>query len=247
MLQINKHNDISEIALDNPPANAMDAAFMAAIRAALAEVQSAGAKAIVISGRPGMYSGGVDVPGLLQADRETVLNFWVEFLTLMREVAAAEVPVIAAITGHAPAGGCVLALHCDYRIAGAGKFKFGLNEVQVGLPVPSTVLAAMEFVAGPRTAQKLSMQGALLSPEAALACGLVDEVVDPDEVIPRSVEFAQQLAQLPPVAMNVTRRQAKAAFVAGLTIHDDARATTDFWFSDETRAAMQALVERLKK
>jgi len=248
MLSIQQHGTVSEINLNYPPANAMDTEFVKALRSSLAEVAAGEAKAVVISGRPGMFSGGIDVPGLLPQPREVVLEFWTEFLLLMRDVAACPVPVVAAMTGHSPAGGGVLAIHCDYRIAAAGDFKIGLNEVQVGLPVPASILRVFAFVVGERQAQKLAMQGQLISPDEALATGLVDNLADgPESVVAKAVEFAAKLTKLPPVAMNTTRLQAKSALLDSLACERDAKITTDYWFSDETQAAMQALVERLKK
>jgi enoyl-CoA hydratase/carnithine racemase len=140
----------------------------------------------------------------------------------------------------------VLALHCDYRVAAAGDFKIGLNEVQVGLPVPSTIGRMLASLVGPRKAQQLTMQGKLINPAQALALGMVDELVEPESVVARAVEWSQQLASLPPIAMNTTRLQAKADLLQHLADANDAQVTTEYWFSDETQAAMKALVARLQ-
>jgi len=116
------------------------------------------------------------------------------------------------------------------------------------LPVPASILRVFAFVVGERQAQKLAMQGQLISPDEALATGLVDNLADgPESVVAKAVEFAAKLTKLPPVAMNTTRLQAKSALLDSLACERDAKITTDYWFSDETQAAMQALVERLKK
>jgi len=246
MFEIRQHGDVTELQMNHAPANAMDTAFVNGMRDAFGGMVDSGVKAVVISGRDGMFSGGVDVPALLPLERAAVLEFWTAFLQLMSDIATSPVPVVAAITGHSPAGGAVLALHCDYRVAASGKFKIGLNEVQVGLPVPSSVLGVLGFVTGQRTAQRLTMQGLLVSPDEALDAGLVDELAAPDEVVSRAVGFAASLTALPPVAMNTTRIQAKQGLLRSLAVVADAEATTDYWFSDETQAAMNALVERLQ-
>ena len=232
--------------MDKAPANAMDTAFVKALRALQREVCEQGAAAIVISGRPGMFSGGLDVPALMPLERPQMLEFWVAFMDLMQALAASPVPVTAAITGHSPAGGAVLALHCDYRVAARGDFKMGLNEVQVGLPVPFTIGRVLASIVGVRKAQELTMQGKLISPAEALAWGMVDELVEPEEVIGRAVEWSQRLVSLPPIAMNTTRLQAKADVLQQLADSNDAQVTTEFWFSDETQNAMRALVQRLQ-
>jgi enoyl-CoA hydratase/carnithine racemase len=246
MLNVIEHGSVFEIRMDKAPANAMDTAFVKALRAVHREVCEQGAAAIVISGRPGMFSGGLDVPAIMPLERPQVLDFWVCFMDLMQGLAASPVPVTAAITGHSPAGGAVLALHCDYRIAARGDFKIGLNEVQVGLPVPSTIGRVLAALVGPRKAQQLTMQGRLISPAEALELGMVDELVEPEEVISRAVEWSQQLVSLPPIAMNTTRLQAKEELLQHIADANDAQLTTEFWFSEETQAAMRALVQRLK-
>ena len=90
------------------------------------------------------------------------------------------------------------------------------------------------------------MQGKLISPAEALAWGMVDELVEPEEVIGRAVEWSQRLVSLPPIAMNTTRLQAKADVLQQLADSNDAQVTTEFWFSDETQNAMRALVQRLQ-
>ena len=87
----------------------------------------------MIAGQPGLFSGGLDVPGLLALDREGISAMFVDLWRVQRAVATSPVPVMFAITGHCPAGGTVLAIHGDYRVMAEGEFRLGLNEVQVGL------------------------------------------------------------------------------------------------------------------
>ncbi len=134
--------------MDRPPANALNPELVERLLAALETARMDGARAIVLTGRPGMFSGGLDVPELLPLDRRHIEAFWGLFFNLTRQLAASPVPVIAAVSGHAPAGGAVLALHCDWRIGVTDRYKIGLNEVQVGLPVPGTVLVALEEAVG---------------------------------------------------------------------------------------------------
>ena len=233
--------------MDRPPANALNPELVGQLLAALETTRMDGAHAIVLTGRPGMFSGGLDVPELLHLDRRHVEDFWSQFFSLTRQLAASPVPVIAAVSGHAPAGGAVLALNCDWRIGVAGKFKIGLNEVQVGLPVPATVLVALEQVVGPRVARRMATRGELLSMDDALAVGLLDELVAPDQLLPTALARARELLALPPVAMNTTRLATKARLIEALGSSVDVAAATGWWFSAETQAEMRKLVARLQK
>jgi enoyl-CoA hydratase/carnithine racemase len=247
MLNTIEHGEVLEIRMNRPPANALNVEMVDSIASAHASACVQGAQAIILSGLPGMFSGGLDVPELLQLDRTAINRFWTAFLSLMTSLAGSSVPVVAAITGHSPAGGAVLAVHCDYRVSAAGSFKIGFNEVRVGLPVPRTILLALERLVGGRRAAQLATSGLLLSPEQARDCGLVDELAEPDVVVRQALAWAQQTISLPPIAMNRTRLLAKDKFLQELKAADDADVATDYWFSEETQAAMQGLVENLRK
>jgi 3,2-trans-enoyl-CoA isomerase len=247
MLDIIDHDSITELKMNRPPANALTTPLVTRMIAALDEALASGAQAVMLSGREGMFSGGLDVPELLQLDRPAVHEFWAQFMLLNRRLAGCPVPVVAVIGGHSPAGGAVLAAHCDYRIAAEGSFKIGFNEVQVGLPIPATILRTFSSLVGARTAARLATTGRLISMSSALDIGLVDELVAPDRIVERALEWAGELISLPPIAMNQTRLLLKSDLLAALDAADDVAVTTDYWFSDETQAAMQRLVESLRK
>ncbi|HEY3859382.1 MAG TPA: enoyl-CoA hydratase/isomerase family protein [Gammaproteobacteria bacterium] len=247
MLTKIEHGEVLELRLERPPVNALHHPLVKELRAAVEAAPKSGAKALVLSGVSGMYSAGLDVPWLLDLDRARMLAFWDEFFGMLRSVALSPIPVAAAITGHSPAGGAVIAIYCDIRIAAQGKFKIGLNEVQVGLPVPRVILGGLTRLVGQRQAERLAVRGMLVSPEEALACGLVDQVVAPEEVVPKALEWCRELLKMPPHAMSATRKALRADYV---TLFDSLGATTRdemtaVWFGAETQAALKTLVAQL--
>ena len=247
MLKKIEHGEVLEITLHRPPANALNHALVKELRAAIQGAPATGTKAIVLSGSPGMYSGGLDVPELLTYDRATMAQFWQDFFELLRGIALSPIPVAAAITGHSPAGGAVLAIFCDTRIAAQGKFKIGLNEVQVGLPVPRVILAALTRLVGPRHAERLAVRGLLVSPDDALAAGFVDQLAAPEEVVPAALAWCQEVIRLPPSAMSITRRALRADFKALFDeLSEGTREEmTAVWFSEEPQRVLHALVAQL--
>lgn len=244
MLDIHTHDGIVEIRMARPPANALDGELLEALASAV-ESAPRTARALILTGQPGMFSAGLDVPAMLGLHRDRIYAVWSSFFRLNRLLAGCPVPVIAAISGHAPAGGTVLALHCDLRIGAEGEFRMGLNEVRVGLPVSRGILAALEHAVGRRTALRLAMGGELLPMAEALQTGLVDGVVPSGRLLATALERARALLALPPQAMNVTRLNAKAALLASIGGADEAADATAWWFSAETQAGMQALAARL--
>lgn len=249
MLETIDHGPIRELRLARPPANAINPELMEILIQALNEAAGS-CEAIVISGRPGMFTAGLDVPELIQYDRNQLVHCWQQFLRMLKTIAALPVPTAFALTGHAPAGGIVMALYGDYRIMPRGDFVTGLNEVQVGLVVSTVIHKALERIVGPRSAEKLLVAGSLLKPEQALEIGLVDELADdPDEVVRRAVSWCEQMLALPRLAMTTTRSLVRSDLIRLFDDSNnlDAEKFVDIWFSDSTQAALRSLVERLQK
>ena len=249
MIQTFDHGPIRELRLDRPPANALSPELIAALRDAVEAAPGEGARALVISGSPRMFSGGLDVPLLVQLDRPAILATWRDFYAMIRALATSTIPVVAAITGHSPAGGAVISLFCDARIMTEGDFKIGLNEVQVGLFLPPVIYRTMRYLVGSRQAERLCVGGLLISGSEAARIGLVDELTPHERVVERAVEWCQSLLALPPKAMTATRRLARAdlaAFFAGGN-EEEILGVLDEWFSEETQRVMREVAERLTK
>ncbi len=247
MLETIRHGSILELKLSRPPANAMNTALVTRLTDELTAAPGAGARGVVISGTPGMFCAGLDVAELLQLDRNGILAFWAAFFRMNKTAATLPVPVVVALTGHSPAGGAVLATHCDYRIAAEGRFKIGLNEVQVGLPLSENFYFALRRLVGQPRAQNMAIRGALIAIDEAARIGMVDELVAPDEVVPRAVAWAQSLTELPPHAMLSTLQLARADLVEVLDRIEPqfAETATRHWFSAETQGAMRSMIERI--
>lgn len=249
MIVTTDHGPVREIRLSRPPANALSPELIAALSGAVAKAPAEGARAIVLSGTSGRFSGGLDVPLLMQLERPAIRETWQGLYGLLHGLAASPVPIAAAITGHSPAGGAVMALFCDYRIMAEGDFRIGFNEVPVGIPIPIAIHQAVARLVGTRTAERLCVTGQLLPPAEAARIGLVDEVVPPDCVVERAVEWCQALLALPPRALAVTRRTARADLVRlieeGLAGEMDL--LVDNWFHEETQAVLRSVADRLRK
>jgi Delta3-Delta2-enoyl-CoA isomerase len=249
MIQTFDHGAVRELRLDRPPANALSPELIAGLSAAIESAPGAGARALVLSGAPGRFSAGLDVPLLITLDREAIHDVWRSFYALLRSLAASPVPIAAAVTGHSLAGGAVLAIFCDSRIMAEGDFKIGLNEVQVGIPMPAVIYQALRRLVGLRQAERLCVGSLLVSAAEALRLGLVDELAPPERVVERAVEWCRSLLALPTEAMLATRRLARSGLASLFAEgnEDELAGLVDQWFSDETQGALRALVERLKK
>ena len=248
MLEQIRHDDILELRLARPPVNALDAGLIRALREAIEAAPGAGARGIILSGRSGMFSGGLDVPSLLQLDRAGMGQTWRDLFGTCAALARSPIPSVAAITGHSPAGGAVLSIFCDYRIMARGAYRIGLNEVQVGLVVPEPIQRGLRRLVGNYKAERLMVAGAMLDSEQALAAGFVDELVDVDHVVARAQLWLSEMLNLPPRAMSGTRRLARADLADSFGDVDTMNVDefVDGWFSEESQRVLQGLVAKLR-
>ena len=249
------HGRIREVRLARPPVNALDPGLCRGLIAALDAAVSGEAEAVVLSGAPGIFSAGLDVPHLLSLgqDRHALHAAWGAFFGAARALATLRIPVVAAITGHAPAGGCVLSLCCDYRVmarpADPNKpYAIGMNETQVGLVVPDGAQHLMRRVVGQHRAERLLVAGSMIPAEEALRIGLVDELADAEHVVPRAIAWLEPLLRLPRAPMLQTRALARADLVQALEpdrLHLDR--FVEAWYEPDTQAGLHALLAKLRK
>ena len=249
------HGRIRELRLARPPVNALDPALCRALITTLDAAVADGVDAVVLSGAPGIFSAGLDVPHLMARgqDRQALHAGWGAFFGAARSLAALRIPVVAALTGHAPAGGCVLSLCCDYRVMArspnpAKPFMIGMNETQVGLAVPEGAQQLMRRVIGPYRAERLLVSGSMVTADEALRLGLVDTVVEVDQVVPHALEWLGSLLALPRTPMLLTRSLARADLVRALQPENlDLERFVEGWYDADTQAGLRALLARLGK
>ena len=249
MLERKQHDEVSEIKINRPPVNALTLELIEALEEAVSEAGRT-ARAIVLSGNPGMFSAGLDVPSLLALNKQDTERFVRSFFGLMETVARSPVPIASALTGHSPAGGTVIVLFSDYRVMSRGRYRMGLNEVQVGLIVPVPIQAALSRLIGAHRAERLVVAGQLISPEQAFEVGLVDQLEDdPEATVQAALDWCRKHVALPREAMLATRKIARADLTSVFDGFgdEDIRRFVAGWYDPHTQAGLRKLVERLGK
>jgi enoyl-CoA hydratase/carnithine racemase len=253
MLEQIRHERVLELRLNRPPANAFNFELLSQLLTAIEAAPASGAEGLILSGSPGLFSGGLDVPTLLSLDREGVQATWQAFMQVCSKLASCPIPVVAALTGHSPAGGAVISLFCDYRVmareGAKGAFKIGLNETQVGLVVPGPIQYAFKRLVGERIGERLLVAGEMIDSSRALEIGLVDALTEIDAVVPHALAWLNAHLALPRRAMLTTRAMSRQALQEAI----DSPAAQDIsrfiegWYHPETQAVLQELVARLGK
>ena len=249
MLLTIDHGRIRELRLNRPPVNALTGELIMELRQSVEKAPWEGMRALILSGLPGRFSAGLDLPLLVGLEPGGVRTVWRELYGLIEALARSPIPIAVAITGHAPAGGTVLAVFCDWRVMAEGDFKIGLNEVPVGIPLPGVILAALRRLVGARQAERLSVSGALLSPQRALEVGLIDELTAIDQVIERALGWCEALLALPVEAMTATRRAARADLTAyfGHNLEPEIEQVIASWWTPEAQTSLRSIAAKLGK
>ncbi len=196
-------DDVHVVTMTSNKVNAMNDDFFSDLQAAIAELQSAEVLPVVLTGTGGCFCAGLDLRTLYELDRVTLTSFVDRLDATVLAWLSLPRPTVAAINGHAIAGGCVLALACDLRVAVDRGALIGMNEVQVGIPFPAVPLAVARHGLSPSHAREVLLAGSLYAPENARARGLVDELAPASEVVTRA---SRALARSRPTRSRPTRR-----------------------------------------
>jgi len=243
MIDLSFQDTVAVIKLDRAVTNALSLQLIEEMAVALSRVASyPKARAVVLSSaNDKFFSIGLDLPELLELSREDFRLFYRTFNETCMQLYTLPKPTVAAITGHAVAGGCILALCCDYRFIAAGRKWMGLNESKLGVPVPYLADCVLQSLVGTRRAREVVESGEFRGPEEALQIGMVDEVVALEEVWPKSTERARQLGTMPPQAYAIVKRNRVEATEERIRGHweEKQRAFVDCWYAPEARERLQ--------
>jgi enoyl-CoA hydratase len=202
---------VAHALMDDGKANVLNDTSCAGLRSALARAGDDGAGCLVIHGRSRMFSGGIDLdiirgsdPALRRVSLETIAH------TLLA-VWMAPLPTIAAITGHAIAGGAILAMACDHRVAVDETAKIGVNETALGMTFPTWATVIIEGAVSPNVRSEVMLVGRLFDPQGAARVGIIDQVVPSGSFDQAVAEAARERAALPTRAYAGNKRVLRAA------------------------------------
>lgn len=249
MIELSRRGDTAVLTMVHGKANAMDVEFCDVIATQFDQLRNAPERAVVLTGQGRMFSAGVDLMRLSEGGADYVRRFLPALHRLLETVFFFPKPVVAAVNGHAIAGGCVLQCCADKRIAARDGGRIGVTELLVGVPFPPMAFEVMRFASPPRYLADAMYSGATFLPDAALARGMVDELVEPTELLDRAVAAAEKLAALSPQAFAHTKHQIRQGARDALERHSkqvDADAT-GIWAAPETLTFIRDYVTKTLK
>jgi enoyl-CoA hydratase len=249
MIDIKTQADIAVLTLAHGNANALDIELCEALTARFQELRNSDAKVVVVTGQGKIFSAGVDLIRLSEGGAAYVRKFLPALHKLYATVFYHPKPVVAAINGHAIAGGCVLACCADRRIMTREGGRIGVTEMLVGVPFPALAFEIVRFAVPPRYLSEFTLSGATYETDAALQRGWIDEVAEPGELIEDAIAVAQELALLSPPAFAQTKMQIRQAVTERMAQSGEAtdKAVTAIWTAPETLHYIRDYVARTLK
>ncbi|HEY6831484.1 MAG TPA: enoyl-CoA hydratase/isomerase family protein [Pseudolabrys sp.] len=246
MIELTHDAGIAVLTLKHGKANTLDSEFCEALAEQLTELRHSDAKAVVITGQGRMFSAGVDLKRLGDGGADYVRAFLPSLQRLYDAAFFHPKPVVAAINGHAIAGGCVLACCADRRIMARDAGRIGVTELLVGVPFPALAFEIVRFAVPARYLAEVTFSGATYDTDSALDRGWIDEIAEPEDLMEDALAVAQEIAELSPPAFALTKAQIRQAVIERMerTGANTDKAVTEIWCAAETLARIRDYVTR---
>jgi enoyl-CoA hydratase len=245
VIELTQNGDIAILRMAHGRANVLDLELCEALAARLEEYRQSPAKALVLTGTGRIFSAGVDLVRITAEGAPYVRAFLPALNRAMETLFSLLKPVVAAVNGHAIAGGCIIASAADERLMVRDTGTIGIPELLVGVPFPVVPLEIMRFAVAPPHLQALITRGVTLTPDEALRRGVVDRLVDAERLDEEALAAAQALAAIPPTAFALTKRLLREPVLerihVGAALDEHVR---EAWASEEILDAVRRYVER---
>ena len=248
-LQLAIHDKLTVLTLDRGRSNPINLEMITELTQAMKRLEEdSDVAGVILTGKENFFSSGVDLIEVYDYDEQKIKQFWGGLLNLQAVLFGFKKPLVAAISGHSPAGGCVLAICCDYRVMAQGKFIIGLNEIPVGIIVPVTICDTYAFWIGRRKAYQYLLEGKLLSADEALRDGLVDEVCEPENVMEAAERKIRAYMKFNAATWSQSKLNLRGELISRLNADKTAglELMLKQWWAPETRQTLAAIIHNLK-
>jgi Delta3-Delta2-enoyl-CoA isomerase len=243
-VRLSTNDGVAEVRLKRGKVNALNERMVDEISGCLQRLAAdPDVRAVILTGDGAFFSFGFDIPEFLSYSRESFADFLKRFTGLYTYLFTYPKPVLAALNGHTVAGGCMLALACDYRIMVSGKAKISLNEITFGSSVFAGSVAMLKFLVGGKNAQAVLYDGTMYSAEAALHLGIIDQVAPQEKLLEEAQDVAKRLAARDAAAFRSIKGLLRAP-VAEAMVKEEGASVQEFvniWYSENTWKNLQAI------
>jgi 3,2-trans-enoyl-CoA isomerase len=244
-VQLSTRAGIAEVTFARGKVNALNEQAVQELRECFENLaEQSEVKAIILTGQgTKFFSFGFDIPEFLSYSKEAFAKYLEKFTGLYTYLFTYPKPLIAALNGHTIAGGCMLALACDYRVMVSGKAKISLNEITFGSSLFAGSLRMLKFVVGERNAQAAAYSGAMYTAEEAQELGLVDQVSADEQLMEHAREAASHFAAKYSTAFRSIKRLLRSPAAKEIAENEESavREFVDIWYSESTWKNLQTI------
>ena len=249
MIDLKTEDGIAVVTLAHVKANALDIELCEALIKCFGELRAPEIRGVVLTGQGRMFSAGVDLVRVSSGGADYVRKFLPVLNQAFDAVFFLPKPVVAAVNGHAIAGGCVLACCADRRLMARGGGRIGVTELLVGVPFPALAFEIVRAAVPSRHFAEFTFGGATYETDDALARGWVDEIVGADALMPNGMAAARRLASLSSCVFAQTKTQMRQPVVERLEKTGAAidKIATEIWAAAETLDRVRDYVARTLK
>lgn len=201
---------------------------------------------ILTSTNEKFFSIGFDIPKLFQFTKEEFSNFYSNFNRLCLQLYTFSKPTVALVTGHATAGGCILALCCDYRFISKGRKFMGLNEIHLGVPIPYPALYVLAEIIGPKKTREIVYQGKFYTPEELHGIGIVDEVIDSNKLLEHGIHTLKKIEASSSDAFSLIKGDLQMDTIEKIekNLKKHESAFVEAWHGESTRLKLRKAIEK---
>jgi len=242
LIKVEHRESITILSFDHGKVNTIDIELFTELIEQLENLEKSECKAVVLTGAGSSFSAGVDLFRLLK-DGNAYIESFVPLLTNgLLKLFTFPKPLVAAVNGHAIAGGCIVACACDYRLMAEGNCKIGAPEMLVGVPFPTLPLEILRYVIPRQHFQEIVYTGRLCSPKEAIRAGLIDDVVESENLLDHALSIAERFAAIPTQSFQSTKRLMRQPVIDRYEkyrqLFDDD--VMEIWKSEEIHAVIKA-------
>lgn len=241
---LSRNEEIATLTLCRGKVNAIDEAVVDEFRGRLLEIEAdESIRAVIITGKGSFFSFGFDIPEFLGYSPEAFTRYLEAFTGLYTRIFLFPKPVIAALNGHAIAGGCMLATACDHRLMVTGKAKISLNEINFGSSVFAGSVAMLKHCVGGLNAERILYSGKMYSAEEALGMGLIDRVVSGEELLSEAMKTAAEFGGRDRAAFRSIKHLVRGEIAREMCEREPGsiREFTGIWYSEKTWKNLQLI------
>ncbi|KAG8286943.1 dodecenoyl-CoA isomerase [Homalodisca vitripennis] len=250
-VEVNSKTGVAVVSLNRPPVNGLNLELLQTLSQTLDDLEKNKSRGMILTSEmPTVFSAGLDIMEMYKPNQDRLKQFWVTLQQTWLKLYGSSFPTVAAMNGHSPAGGCLLALSCEYRVLVAPKSTIGLNETQLGIIAPRWFMDSMRNVMGERQTELALTAGKMFTADEALRVGLVDELAsDKADALAKAEAFLSTFAKIPAAARNLTKLDFRKDTLDWLRNNQelDLKRFVDYTNQPKVQQGLELYLQSLKK